>query len=1231
MALITYLLFEESAGATSFVDAQGHRDFVGVSGVVTDGAGSLVTNGAGYAANATDSTTYGDAIDAENFAFELEFEVNGATGNENPVFSTHAKADQVNSLCLFRYPFNGNLLLSIAKHTAPTTYENFNLGALALNTATKVLVTVNAGVVNVWRDDVQVVTNGSYTVALAYGLRIYLGEGRVWSNARSSESTINYFKFWNSADDPFASAEYAIEPDLSSLAASEGDTVQYTITATGVSDGTELAISIAGDSSSAEGADFDEFGSTYESVTITGGVGTFSLTIRNDMVLEGTEDIVLYLWDAAWPDQTEVVATSTPLTITDTSTGEGFAYELTIDNGIYQSETSSYIFSEGDTLNATLTVTGGTPEPGALVWDFTGDFGVADVDAHGGALAFDSSGVASISVTFEPDSTTEGTETGNIVVNSGFGTGPAVITSDNIVVLDTSQALPSYSFSYSGISTRDEGDTVGYFFTGTTVPVGAVLYWKFADGSTITGDDVVGGQTSGSFTVDSGDIITSFGSFEITFVEDSLTEGAEDVTLELYTDSGFTNLVDTTALLTIADTSLTPPVFTIELNKTVVGEGGSVTAFITAEWFTGSTLYYDTSGTASAGDFSGASSGEIVLTENSYPIKTGDVTLNIAQDQSIEGPETFVIRLYTGSVGGTLVETSATITIADEVYTVAVNKRIVTEGNDVVFTITGQNSNPSETFDWEIVGSVSTDDFTDGLLSGTISLSGGTATLTKTLLADSTIDGAEHFYLLLKRSGGATLATSPAVLVRDAYIDFDDWLDDLSARRIVLVEMQHSAGWVYFSNVPYVSFPGDTNPNRPYDNVLADLIDIEQRMDGALTLGEIAVINNGEYNDWLGYDWRGFTVRILMGQKNWSLDDFRLVALCVNGGLQTMERGRLAWDIYDGKARFNKPLQTQYLSDGNPVPISIGKPFNVPAVLIDQPSHRYQVHESAIISVDPRDNGDAVASTDTLASGYFELTANPAGNVAADVVTAFDTPALAVSWICDRFNETADADTIADLPAYDIGLWYSTQATGGDVLQQVAQSIGGFWLVGLDGEVEIYQFTEPAATADLVLGAEDVVLGGLRLIGTEDPYKSIIFNYKRNFSPVTRDSIAGSVITGDPDFAEELTKEWRQVVVENASSEYPLAEVLEINSYLTDSANASTECNRVAGLYDTRWERWQVECFASFARAKVGNTVEITNPRHGFDTGRKGLIVAVGLALTRNRVVLEVMIPEERS
>ena len=923
------------------------------------------------------------------------------------------------------------------------------------------------------------------------------------------------------------------------------------------------------------------------------------------------------------------MATSEPVIVLDTSTSADYDWTgTTFVFGTPVVGETGYA-SEGATVSVNITASPPPPDGTRLRMQVLGTVDGSDYTIPGvsGWVEFDGvSGTVSWGITLDEDVTTEGPETLQIQARTGWpaSDGDIVYTSPLITVGDTSQAAPTYAVTPDD-TTVNEGDVVVFDVACTTVAPGTILYW------TITGDldaaDVVGGALSGAVEIDTGDILASSGQFSITLAEDLTTEGVETFAVEIRTGSIAGPVVATSDTITVADTSVTPPEYAVTAGAGSVPEGGTVNFSIVTNWFTGDTLYWTLTGTAGGADFTTGVSGSVSVTETTYPEKTGSVAVTVAYDELIEGTESFTFQLRTGSTGGPIVATAGPVTIIDEAYTVTPNRRLITEGDTVAFAVSAINANPTGTLYWTVAGTIDTDDVVGGALSGSVSLTGGEGTISITLAVDLISDGAEYFYLELRRGsvGGAILAVSPAVVVRESIIDYDAWLGSLDGVRILLVEMDHSAGTVYFGNYPYTSKPGDTNPNRPYDDTLQDAVDIETRIDGAFTLGEVAVVNDGRHDAWVGYDWRGYPIRFLMGEPGWSLDDFRLVALATNGGLDGIERGLLRFAIYDAKAIFAQPLQTTLLADGNPVPVAVGKPFNVSPRLISVPDDEYQVHEGAIVAVTPRDNGADVASADNLAGGTFELSAAPQGTVTADVETSLTTPTAIIAWVCNRYGVAVDGDTLDDLPTYDIGLYYDSQATGADVLTHVCQSIGGYWLRGADGEVEVYILDEPAETADIELDYQtEIAEGGLRLVAMEEPVKTLTLNYKRNWAPQARDSLAGSVITGSPAFADELTKEWRQIAITNSVADHPLAQDAVMDTYLVDSLDAYAEANRVAGLRAVRRERWEVECFLAQAAAQVGKTVKITYPAWGFESGRNARIVAVSRQLSRGRVTLEV-------
>jgi len=110
----------------------------------------------------------------------------------------------------------------------------------------------------------------------------------------------------------------------------------------------------------------------------------------------------------------------------------------------------------------------------------------------------------------------------------------------------------------------------------------------------------------------------------------------------------------------------TDPTYDISASSSSVNEGSSITFTITTtNVASGTTLYYTITGSASSNDFTDdVLSGSFTITNGSGTIsKTARST---GGDYSPpEGPETFQVQIRTGSISGTIVVTSSTITIND--------------------------------------------------------------------------------------------------------------------------------------------------------------------------------------------------------------------------------------------------------------------------------------------------------------------------------------------------------------------------------------------------------------------------------------------------------------------------------------------------------------------------------------------------------------------------------------
>lgn len=216
------------------------------------------------------------------------------------------------------------------------------------------------------------------------------------------------------------------------------------------------------------------------------------------------------------------------------------------------------------------------------------------------------------------------------------------------------------------------------------------------------------------------------------------------------------------------------PTYTATASSTSVNEGSSVTITLVTANTADATFYYTLnglSGTVEAADFTTPISGSFTTVNN-----TASVTLTTSADATTEGVETFEVEIRTDSLTGNIVATTPTITINDTsltaTYAVAPDVTSVNEGDTVTFTVTTANVPDGTTLYYSTTGTVDAADFTGNTLTGSFVINSNTATITKTLANDLTLDateGQENFALEIRTGSttGTIQATSSSVTVAD--------------------------------------------------------------------------------------------------------------------------------------------------------------------------------------------------------------------------------------------------------------------------------------------------------------------------------------------------------------------------------------------------------------------------------------------------------------------------------
>ena len=602
-----------------------------------------------------------------------------------------------------------------------------------------------------------------------------------------------------------------------------------TITITGTGTGTFAlgsGISITADvtqsgGTATSGTDYTAFGT--QTVTFSGGASTgatqdTTLTVTEDVLLEGSETVGLTLGNLGGSSVSKSLGnTSNTTTISDneSATLDIATTSSVTENGgaqtvgvvtltIMGTGTGTFALGTGISITADVTQSGGTATSGT---DYTA-FGTQTVTFNGGA----STGATrntTLSVTndrFLEAAETVGLSLGNL---GGSSVSKSLGNTSNTTTINDNESATVAIAATSSATEAGGAQTVG-MVTLTITGSGSGTF-SVGAGLSITADVT---QTSGSAT--SGSDYSAFGTQTVTFAagtntgatrnttltvtEDVLLEGSETVgltlgnlgasgtTTSLGNSSNTTTISDnesatlgiaTTSSVTEAGGAQTVGVVTLTITGTgtgtfALGSGITITADVT-----------QTGGSATSGtDYTAFGTQTVTFSGGASTGATQDTTLTVTEDVLLEGSET--VGLTLGNLGGSSVSkslgnTSNTTTISDNesaTLDIAATSS-VTEGGGaqavgvVTLTITGTGTGTfalgtgiTITADVTRTGGTSTDGVDYNTFgTQTVTFSGGattgtTQTVTLTVINDRRLEGDETANLTLGNLGGSTVSKS---------------------------------------------------------------------------------------------------------------------------------------------------------------------------------------------------------------------------------------------------------------------------------------------------------------------------------------------------------------------------------------------------------------------------------------------------------------------------------------
>lgn len=512
--------------------------------------------------------------------------------------------------------------------------------------------------------------------------------------------------------------------------------------------------------------------------------------------------------------------------------------------------------------------------------------------------------------------------------------------------------------------------------------------------------------------------------------------------------------------------------------------------------------------------------------------------------------------------------------------------------------------------------------------------------------------------------------------------DYALWLASDATERCILVEMEYrdsggSTVTAYLSTGPFVSGPGDTPANQSYSAVIVETPVFAQTMSDVLygrttpNVGAIVLDNgDGAFDGWITQNFSGRALRMYLGGPTWDRADFRSVwtgvisTLTVNGTnaltVQTQSREHLMSQMVTATKI------TTGDSAGKYRPLCYGTCTNVPAMLIDNATHKYAVNTADVYAISQvRMDGVALDGADWTdnSDGTFSLDYAASGQVTADVQgmysggTLFQYIKEIVKDICVTRGPFVEADfdttTWTNLNTtfpQKLGLFMVQPRPINELMDEICGSVGAFYYVNRDGKIVIKQFSL-SGTATLSIGVDQIAAHGLSITGVLQPMDKLKRGYARNWTQqegnqadtnldVTRDGTGyvtdvvydGIAPTRTGAVTEANRERYRNryswKLAENAGAANILKRVEPAmqGTLLTDATECNTEATRWLALFSAPRVKYGLRCFTDGALVNLGDRVQITHPRYGLADGVTGTVIAVRDHPARHEQYLEIMV-----
>ncbi|RYX78251.1 tandem-95 repeat protein, partial [bacterium] len=513
---------------------------------------------------------------------------------------------------------------------------------------------------------------------------------------------------------------------------------------------TTITYTLAG--TATEGSDYSNI--VTKTITIPAGqtVGTITIPVLTDNVVEGTETVIITLTKSGNPlvtinnsPATINIADNTTATVTVAATTDGAEPSTP---GLF-----TFTLSNVSTTDTQITYTvSGTATSGADYADVLG----TTVTIPAGKTT------ATVAVPVVDDNIAEGTETVIITMNASTSN-PSITASTTPATVNITDNDTSVATITAGTPGSENGPVNGTFTVTLSNPSSQPTTITFTLAGTATeGSDF--GTVTKTITIPAN---TTIGTITIPVLTDALVEGTETVIATIATSGNPLVTVNTApASINIADNTTAMVTVTGTTDGAEPGTAGLFTFTLSNPSTTATQITFALSGTATSG-------GDYTPVATTVNIPAGQtsatVSILVLQDNIVEPTETVVLTMVaaTSNSSITAITTPESINITDNttsVVTIAPGTNGSENGPvNGTFIVTLSNVSATPTTITYTVGGTATEgsDYTPIVLKSiTIPAGEKTGSITIPVLTDNLVEGTETVVITLGSTNNAAITTS---------------------------------------------------------------------------------------------------------------------------------------------------------------------------------------------------------------------------------------------------------------------------------------------------------------------------------------------------------------------------------------------------------------------------------------------------------------------------------------